>query len=176
MRPKHLAKIRLGFTLVEMVVALAIASMLMAAIAGVLVMSHRQLNLVADSSQTRWQSSVSSIMRRDFLQASHIHVDNDWIWLSGEFSNHGSPTAANSVGYGVAPWMIEGQTALVRVCGTEGQPLVVGPNRLIIERLDDSGTPQPLSAQPTAISKQLRLWVWQADSSSPELIRDLVVH
>jgi prepilin-type N-terminal cleavage/methylation domain-containing protein len=169
-------KCRPGFTLVELVVALAIASMLLTSIAGVLIISHRQLNVVADNSQNRWHALVTSIMRRDFLLASQVHVENDWVWLSGEFLNQGNDATANRVGYGIAPWIIEGQTALVRVCGDEGQPLVIGASRLIVERLDEAGTPQPLSTRPTAISNQLRLWVWQADSQSPVLIRDLMVH
>ncbi len=196
---------RPAFTLVELVTALALASMLLAAIAGVLVYSHRQLNQVNDLSMRRWEASVIRIVRRDIQLASQISISDGWIWLSGEFPVPGSDTYVDRVGYGIAPWIraTGGETAarlsptsenqnersspppvrketvptvLVRVCGREGQPIVVGPSRIVMERLDDNGTPQPLSANPIEIAKQLRMWLWVEDSSEPALVTDLVAH
>ncbi len=196
---------RPAFTLVELVTALALASMLLAAIAGVLVYSHRQLNQVNDLSMRRWEASVVRIVRRDIQLASQISMSDGWIWLSGEFPVPGSDNYVDRVGYGIAPWIRAtgsdsavrasptseklsersssmasrndtAPTVLVRVCGREGQPIVVGPSRIVMERLDDNGMPQPLSANSIEIAKQLRMWLWVEGSSEPALVTDLVAH
>ncbi|MFO0940468.1 MAG: prepilin-type N-terminal cleavage/methylation domain-containing protein [Pirellulales bacterium] len=187
---------RKAFTLVELVAALAMAAVLMAAISGVLIYSHRQLGSVTQQSASNWKQSVERVFRNDVQLASEIYVEDNWVWLVGEFPVPGSDSYADRVGYGVDLWIPEANsnptdqkttpTALIRVCGTSGQPMLVGVNRFVIERLDDSGTPQPISASPTPIARQLRLWIWQQSTSEkstpagltqePTMITDLVAH
>ncbi len=87
----------------------------------------------------------------------------------------GEATIAKRVGYHCEPWIKEGQSALVRSGDGQGALVAVGPRRLLIERLDSTNTPQPLSQSPTPIPSRLRLWIWETDAEEATLVKDFVL-
>ena len=165
-----------GFTLIEMLVALTMSAMLLAAIVGVLRGVNQQLNIALRESKQAANSSAVELFYSDFLNASAISSSGGWIWLDGIFPTFGGEeTIAKRVGYHCVPWIKEGQTALVRLADGKGALVAVGPRRLLVERLDSTNTPQPLSQSATPIPSRLRLWIWETDSEEATFVKDFVL-
>ncbi len=165
-----------GFTLVELLVALTMGAMLLAAIVGVLRSVNQQLNIALRESKETLKSSILELFYNDFLNASAISSSGGWIWLEGVFPTFsGDAVITKRIGYHCVPWIKQGQSALVRLGDGQGELVSVGPRRLLIERLDSTNTPQPLSQAPTPIPSRLRLWLWETDTEEATLVKDFVL-
>lgn len=159
-----------GFTLVELSVALALAGMLMAAIVGVLVQIKRQVAITHAITQTQWHDEVNKLVRRDFLGATSVCVRSGDIWLKGEFCTTSSKGDRTQwIGYGIRPWIVNGQQVLVRYSPGKAEPLVVGPTKILLERLDQVGAHQPVSDQFTPSSPSYIMWIWIDNQVQPAL-------
>lgn len=166
-----------GFTLVELSVALALAGMLMASIVGVLIQVKRQTVLTQALSRSQWKESVESLIRQDFLLASSICIRSGDVWLEGDFCRASSDGERNQlIGYGIRPWFVGGQQVLVRMLPGRIEPLVVGPTRFAVERLDQRGVPQPISDRFVAVSPHYIIWIWDDRQAEPAVTLNLVTH
>jgi prepilin-type N-terminal cleavage/methylation domain-containing protein len=168
-----------GFTLVELTVALALGAMLMVAIVGVLQSVSNQLKHAQRESHGDWRSSAKRVLQADLMFAAQISSADGWLWLDGTFPPQGATSeVTRRVGYGCAPGFQEGQSTLMRVADGRGEPVVFGPKRMLVERLDASGTAQPLSEQQTIAPRRVRIWMWlNTDAEdAPSFIQDLVLH
>ena len=165
----------MAFTLVELVVALGLGALLMTALVGVLKSVDRQLDEVRLKTQSDWSLLTGRLLYRDLLFASRISSVDGWIWLEGTFPGYGATGRIDKVGYRCAESFAAGETALMRWANGRGEPVVLGPRRIQIERLDSSGVPQPLSALPTPISGEVRVWIWM-DGDTPAFTKDFVLH
>ncbi len=165
-----------GFTLIELVVALALGAMLMAALVGVLRSVDRQLSEVKREATQDWQRPVLEVLHRDLMLSSEISSSDGWIWLDGSLPTYRRrPSLARRVGYRCVSWIDDSETVLLRLADDHGEPLAIGPRRVLIERLDGSDTPQPLSAMPAAMPDRVRVWIWDGELDEPMLTRDLVL-
>lgn len=168
---------RRGFTLVEVVVALGLGAMLMVSLVGVLRGVDRQLDIAEAMAMQDWQTSVCRVLQRDLMLASKIGGEDGMIVLEGSFPIYGSASAAPAkrVVYQCVPGLIGDSHCLVRVADDRGEPLGSGLVRILVERVDSSGVAQPLSKIPTAMSGQVRVWIWESDAMAPTLERDFVL-
>lgn len=174
---KHTKSNNHGFTLIELSVALSLAAMLMAAIVGVLIQTQRQTVLTHALTKTHWQESVKKLMRRDFLLAKTVRVSSGDLWLEGDFPEAASSGARSQlVGYGIRPWIFDGQSVLVRLLPDRITPLVVGPSKLVAERLDNRGISQPISDQFVATSSQYVVWIWEDEQPEASVTLHIASH
>lgn len=165
-----------AFTLMEVVLALALGAMLMVALVGVLRSTSRQLQQARPVSQANCDTAFR-VISRDLLLAQTIAVKDGWIDLTGSFPEFGSEdTHARKVAYGIAAAVNGDETVLMRVTEHGGQSIAPQITRIDIERLDSTGTPQPLSSQASSLAGAVRVWLWDADVGRPTLERDVVVH
>ena len=166
-----------GFTLVEVSVALALVSLLMVAIVGILRQSQTQLKTIEAERKEDWIDSAMSRIHSDLLLASTIRASEGAVRLEGEFpalDGHQSPRFTQQLSYHCKPWL-DGGSVLLRQSELGGTPVAIGPRRLMIERLDSSGVPQPLSSQATPIPAAVRVWLWDDLEMTALVQRDLVI-
>lgn len=182
LKPKRLIMLgylcdrRGGFTLVELVVALALGAMLMAALVGILKSVDQQLDVMRLEARDNWTVSVSDVLSNDLLLATRISSSDGWTWLDGTFQDfESSSNTVRRVGYRCVAGVMEQQSVLVRWADGRVDPLVFGPRRLLVERLDATGTPQPLSSFSVSISPIVRVWITMEDGVSV-FTRDFVLH
>ena len=164
-----------AFTLVELVVALALGAMLMTALVGILRSVSGQLKLAQTWATREWETSAVELLHRDLMLSARISHKDGWIWLDGEFPDFQRPEGREQrVGYSCVPWMNE-TSAMIRLGAGSADLVAVGPRRILLERLDQTNTPQPLSEAATVTPERLRLWIWSNDSSEPSLVRDIAL-
>lgn len=175
MKRKHLRSASMGFTLIELVLAIALGALLMAAMVGVLKGATQQLRIAQQRTRQSWHTATLEQMHRDMLLASRIHSSDGWVWLEGEFNEFsGQRDKSKRVGYQCVPW-IDGRGALVRNSDQATELLAIGPRRMVIERLDANNMPQPLSAVATPMPERVRVWIWTDDAINAEVLRDIVL-
>lgn len=167
--------VRVGLTLVELLVAITLAASLMVAITSLLKSLRRPLLYAERSAAPLWPERLASMLRQDLLAASGVHRQGDTVWITGNLSSSLFPDGGTSlVGYGCYP-VTSSRWALVRI-ESEGFELVaLGPRRLVIERIDDLGIPQPLPPAAGPIPNRLRMWIYGRDPRAPEVIRDIAL-
>jgi len=171
-RPKR----RIGMTLVELVTAIALAAMLMAAMTGVL----RGIALQTRAAQTKtsplWPSRFQSILRRDVLSADAIWMNDGHIHLRCDAPLYQAKTGRRSQREVVyhCKKLDTSTHVLYRSDGNGNAAIAIGPKRIQVERLDSQGNPQPLPPTPGPVPAALRVWVWQ-EEESPLFVHDMVV-
>ncbi|MEZ6137056.1 MAG: prepilin-type N-terminal cleavage/methylation domain-containing protein [Pirellulaceae bacterium] len=168
-----------GFTLVELTVALALGAMLMVAIVGILQSMSRELEFAKHEADQDWQSSVKRLLHQDLLCASQISTAGGWYWLDGSFTAADSKSGTlRKVGYRCVPGILDGESVLMRVADRHGEPVLFGPTKMHIERVDSRGVAQPLSAQPTAVPRYVRVWIWMPDDedTAASFQHDFLLH
>ncbi len=163
-----LAPLRAGFTLVELMVAIALSAMLLGALTGVLQGVARQAKIAAKYDEPIWPSRFAEIFRRDLMAAEAIWWEEETVWMRTD-----SP-GLRTIGYRCRQ-LRDHPSTLERVERGRTHTLALGPTRLVVERLDAAGSPQPLPPAPGPMPLQVRVWIWQDDEQAPFLIRDLVI-
>ncbi|MEM8736453.1 MAG: prepilin-type N-terminal cleavage/methylation domain-containing protein [Planctomycetota bacterium] len=157
---------RRGMTLVEISVALALMSMLMVAIVGVLRQVDRQLKVLDSGQPVNLDWPIFRIVERDLMVASSIALKENALLLRGSFEVAGRRETTDQLQYRIVPW-IDNQTALVRQAGQRAELVSIGVELFVAERLDSSFVPQPLSPTWTNIARGYRLLLWRDGASEP---------
>ena len=163
--------------MIELLVAITLAVMLMSAMTGLLRSLQHPLRKAEQIDTPLWPAGLEASIRRDLQTATSVHRQGDIIWLTGAFaSNAGTPTNASSsyVGYACIP-LSDQHPGLVRLDPDGVELIALGPRRLVLERIDDLGIPQPLPPVAGPIPRQLRLWVYGVDAQTPLIVRDIVL-
>ena len=176
-RPSTWPQVRVGLTMVELLVAITLAVMLMSAMTGLLRSLQQPLRIAEQLDTPLWPAGLEASIRRDLQTATSVHRQGEIIWLTGTLaSNAGTPTKASSsyIGYTCIP-ISEQHPGLVRLDASGAELIALGPRRLVLERIDDSGAPQPLPPIAGPIPRQLRLWVYGVDAQTPLIVRDIVL-
>ena len=167
-------------TLVELMVAVVLSAMLLGALVGVLSSVAKQSKLADTYDQPLWPAEFMSLLRRDLLAADAIWSDAGVIWIRTDAPTYAVQSGAKGtsgmrrIGYRCSPTH-ESRSLLIRSDKGQAAVLAIGPTQLTLERLDDSGSPQPLPPSPGPMPEQVRIWVWQGTSEGPIIVRDLVL-
>lgn len=164
-----------GLTMVELLVALALAALLMAAMTSLLQSLRLPLQHAERTARPAWPGRLAAQIRQDLLAASGVHAQNETVWITGQLRSASRPGASTSfVGYACMP--IERENwALVRIDKDGFEVFAYGPSRLLVERIDDLGVPQPLPPTIGPVPNRVRLWVFGAGANQPEVVRDIVL-
>jgi hypothetical protein len=167
---------RRGVTLIELVAATALASLMMVAMVGVLQAVSQQTSLAQRQRHVRWPSRFEELLRRDLLAAERLHASDGFVWLTGELANYRDPDACEfrSVGYGCIA--TGDRAALIRLDGDFRDFVAIGPRRIVLERLDSTGDPQPLPQSPGPVPRHVRIWLWEAPNEEPTYSSDIVLY
>ena len=170
---------RRGMTLVELMVAIALSAMLLGVLVGVLSGIAKQSKLVSKYDQPVWPAEFLSLLRRDLTAADAIWSDKGTIWIRTDApayaaNNANAKKGMRRIGYGCGT-LRDGQAILTRTDVDRQSVLALGPKRIILERLDDLGSPQPLPSAPGPMPEQVRVWIWNDTGNSPVVLRDLVL-
>lgn len=165
---------RHGMTLVELVIAIALSAMLLTALVGVLKGVSRQSNLAESLDRPSWPATFLDLLRRDLRAAEAIWAEEGVIWIETDAPKYGAGEGVRTVGFACIE-IDSGQRLLTRHDEGTSRALAIGPSRLIIERVDRSGSTHPLPPAPGPVPPQLRVWLWQGDHSEPVLLRDVVI-
>lgn len=165
----------MGLTLVELVIALFLASLLMVGLLGVLKGVERQRQIVERIPDDLWRGRVQEILERDLLAAEKIGWSVDRLVLEGTLPTYepGLASSHRNVEYGIAG-LHGAHPVLYRRDRGELQWIALGPRRILAERIDRAGIPQPLPAQPGPLPQRLRVWIWVDLESPPVLQFDIM--
>jgi len=171
---------RSGLTLIELVLALALSSMLMAAMVGVLRSTSIQAVAVDSMQLERWPVRFVDRLRRDLQSADSLWSTGGEVIIRCEPPSYAAaqPSAIKpgnrTVRYRCIEFAESGP-ALLRI--DTGRPCVLGlgPRKMVVERVDRLGNPQPLPNAPGPLPPQVRCWVWGDDDSEPILSIDVVL-
>lgn len=180
-REKQAAKcVRKAMTLVELMVAVALSALLLSALVGVLRGVDVQSKMAVKLDRPVWPSRVIDLVRRDLIAATAIWAESNTVWIRTDapsYKVHGlgdrESAGTRRVGYRcrVLPG---GDPVLERVDAGRSSVLAIAPTRIIVERLDSVGAPQPLPLQPGPVPQQVRVWIYETDSNSPTIVKDVV--
>lgn len=165
----------IGLTLVELVVALFLASLLMVGLLGVLKGIERQRQIVEQVPDELWQIRVQELLERDLRAASSVGWSAGRLTLEGTLPSYelGSPSTERSVEYGISDFG-EGDSLLYRRDRGELQWIAIGPRRLVAERIDPLGMPQPLPVRPGPVPQRMHVWLWNELEGPPILHFDVM--
>ena len=175
---------RAGMTLVELMVAIALSAMLLVSLVGVLSGIAKQGKVVDKLDQPVWPARFAKLVRRDLLAAESVWQSNGIVWMRTDapvYESYRSTSRTNSSDVGVrrigyqCVVSSDSPAILYRRDQERRCAMAIGPTRIVLERLDDQGTPQPLPSSPGPVPDQVRVWVWNDPAVSPVLVRDLVV-
>jgi prepilin-type N-terminal cleavage/methylation domain-containing protein len=172
---------RCGFTLVELVVALTLASLLLTALTGVLKSLAVQAKKSIDSRSIDTSYAIEAIVWHDLSQARGVALTNGILWMlipgppptsshaydAQQLKSGAGTSKAHIIAYRLVP--AEGVSfTLVRqaylgsqVSGTPifEQTMAWNVEKTAFERIDDNGQPQPLPKQlgptPAAIAYRI---------------------
>lgn len=145
-----------GFSLFELSVALAVGTMLMIALVGVLRSSHLQLRVAEEQMAKTEIDEVRQLIEFDLTFASQISERDGRIWIEGDFRSFESRRPSRLIAYACEPW-INGDSALVRTKDSRTDLAAIGFAQLNVERVDTAGVGQPLSPDWSALPKRLRV-------------------
>jgi prepilin-type N-terminal cleavage/methylation domain-containing protein len=161
--------VRRGFTLVELVVALTLASLLLTALTGVLKSLAMQAKRSTESRATDISYAIEAIVWHDLSQARSVALTNGVLWMlipgpppissqsyDSQYLRSGAGTSkAHIIAYRLVP--AEGVGfSLVRQAyiGSQmngvpifEQTIAWNVEKTAFERIDDNGDPQPLPKQ-----------------------------
>lgn len=173
---------RPGMTLIELMVAVALSAMLLAALLGVLSGITKQCKLAETYDKPVWPARFVALLRRDLIAAERIWTSKNTIWFETDapaylpYTKDGDTSTGGirRIGYRCRS-IPNKEGVLMRQDGDHSEAIAIGPDRIVVERLDSDGVPQPLPPMPGPVPSQVRVWVWEADKTSPSLVRDLVI-
>jgi hypothetical protein len=172
----HSVKTRCAMTLIELALALTLAAMLLVALVGVLRSVATQLT-VADQHRTeRWPTQLVDLLYRDLLVAESISARDGMIWIEGVLPTYEQQVSDKEriVGYGCVS-IYKDSSALVRMDGQTRGYIAIGPRRLVVERIDGDGYPQPLPMDAGPVPRRVRIWVFRDDLDNTVFVRDLLL-
>ncbi|MEM6473734.1 MAG: prepilin-type N-terminal cleavage/methylation domain-containing protein [Planctomycetota bacterium] len=153
--------IRRGMTLVELLLAVALSAMLLAALVGLLRGTSNQTKLAKQFDQPVWQTRLPDLIRADLKAADSIwSVDQTVVMRSSPPQYHGDRTGLRTIAYECVE-LESGFCCLLRSDQDSSDVLAVGPTKITIERVDRDGFPQPLPSNPGPVNRQFRAWVFQ---------------
>ena len=160
--------------MVEMAVTLVLAAAIMAALVGVLKTASNELESLQKIDRVEPLRAVVDALERDLMRASSISRDLNWYHLDGVFVEHDGQVARR-VSYGIGSGFLDGQTVIQRSSRGWTEALHYDVGRLLIERVDSAGNPQPITERQVASPAHVRVWIWFQGESQAALVRDVVV-
>jgi hypothetical protein len=165
-----------GFTLVEVVLALTLSSLLLASLLGVVRILSRELAYSQKLTNDLWKTNLLRLLRRDLMCTSHVRVEsNGWIQFQGEYLDFADGAKKKSVSYRCVPdW--NGGMVLIRMIDSRAEPVAANVERFAMERIDDLNLPQPLSLEFARVPERLRIWLWSTGDDSPSIVEDFVLY
>lgn len=165
---------RAGFTLIELTVALALAALLFAALVGVARVAQQQAQLVERRLQPRWKQATLQLLYRDLLSAQRVWSRPGELSMRGNFIQPlSSGEEASTVTYRLQNLGERG--LLVRVADDVAECVALDLRRVVVERIDSAGDPQPLPSSPGPVPARVRVWLWTGDLESSPMMQDLVI-
>lgn len=170
------ARQRNALTLVELVLATALAAMLAAALLGVLSTVGKVGSMVDSGSHANWNAQFLELLYRDLIVADTVWAEGRSFMLGGRFDSYTDEMkTVQIVAYGVT--VVDGSFSLVSRREDHGVSgyFSASATRIVIERLDSDGFPQPLPSAPGPVPDRVRVWVWNEVDSPPVFVRDLVI-
>lgn len=171
---------RRGLTLIELLLAIALSALLMAAVTGVVQGISRQSRLAEDLERPVWPAEVVDLVRTDLLAASSLWMNEDTLWIRSDPPAYQSPrlaevsTGVREIGYRCSQ-TDGGYQVLRRLDGVDRRTLALGVQKILLERLDREGIPQPIPRSPGPVPTQVRLWIWTSERPSEPLVRDVLL-
>lgn len=165
-----------ALTLVELVLATALAAMLMAALLGIMTTVSNMAAAVESESDTDWHAQFLELLFRDLIVADTAWVEGRSLMLGGRFESYTDEMKiVHTVAYGVTS--VDSSLSLVSRREDRGALgyFATNAHRVVIERLDSDGFPQPLPSEPGPVPDRVRVWMWGELESFPVLVRDLVI-
>lgn len=150
---------RTGMTLFELMLALALSTLLLAGLVGVLSGVSKQAKVSESFEQPAWPSRTADILRNDLLAAESLWRQGETVWMLTDAPPYqGIENPSRRVGYACQA-ISDDQHALVRIAGTHTALLGLGPTEFVLERIDGNGIAQPLPHQPGPVPASARLLV-----------------
>ncbi len=166
---------RPAMTLVELMLAVALSAMLLSALIGVLGGVSKHVRSADSLDTAQWPARVTELIRNDLIAAEAIWVQGDTVWLRTSPPNYGfGEVGTRSIGYRCGE-ITDERFALLRIDGSRSDVLAIGPTSFVLERLDESGVPQPLPGIPGPVPVQIRFWVVGERPDDPVFVSDVVV-
>jgi prepilin-type N-terminal cleavage/methylation domain-containing protein len=167
---------RRGLTLIELLVALAMASLLMAATIGVLRGVSIQVHRANPSTHVGWEFVLAELLRRDLAVAEKACYRDGILWLEGEFEPIGFDTRQEIRRVGYACHALGAVSLLARSTENSRGDIAVGPSRILVERIDSAGVCQPLSGIPGPAPSHIRVWVRNNGETHDEVMFDVIAY
>lgn len=167
---------RRGVTLIELLVAITLAAGLLVAMLGVLRAVKQPIRRAqqVDLASNAWQQGLRKWLLKDLQQASSIHQSGGTIWMHGNFESACDPISGTDVvGYTCMP--MGSSSALTRIEANGIELFALGMQRIVVERVDESGTPQPLPPMAGPVPDRLRVWI-RGNQSDVLFAFDVVAH
>ncbi|WP_218933569.1 hypothetical protein [Rubripirellula lacrimiformis] len=168
-------------TLIELMVAAALSALLLVALIGVLRGLSMQMRLANRMDQPVWPSRFVQFLRRDLLAADAVWERSGIVWIRTDapaYSSAGNTpsdiTGIRDIGYRCG-MLQNGRRVLERIDSDRVDVLAFEPSRIVVERLDSQGNPQPLPPSPGPVPAQVRVWVWENSAGPPKVLKDLVI-
>lgn len=169
--------IRAGVTLIEIVAALLLASLLFAALIGVARNVSNYVSAAEQRFRSDWHNAFIDILQRDLMASESLWAVDGSIFMAGALPVYASSNQVTNRTIAFCCVSYGGEFGSVLVRYDRGLPghIAAGPVKLKVERLDDDGYPQPLPHAPGPIPKRVRIWIWESLDGQPVLQRDLVI-
>lgn len=162
-------------TIIELMVSIALSAILVSALVGVLRGVKQQAELANKYDNPVWPARSLELFRRDLLAASSIWLEDETIWMQTDAPSYESGNAGlRRVGYGIQP-LRNAPPLLERIDENASATLAIGPSRIVVERIDSEGQPQPLPAFPGPVPNQVRVWIFGENADEVYVVQDLVV-
>lgn len=166
---------RCGTTLLEIVVALSLASMLLVALSGVLAGLVRQRRQAEVVDSREWIHALDKIFWNDLAQARSVALDEGVLWMVVPNSQDGIGTGDRAIAYrlNVAG---KGQLSLVRAVYRQAiaqselieyKTLAWNVRQASFERIDDSGRDQPFPKTLGPPPRGFRYRIWLSKVTEP---------
>jgi prepilin-type N-terminal cleavage/methylation domain-containing protein len=162
-----------GITLLEVMVALALGSLLLVALSGVLSGMNRLRNRLAAVRSDEWVYALDRVIWNDLAQARQVGLDQGVLTLLVPNTDQrlGNPALRDaSIPYVPVSYMVEtqpnGSRALVRR-SLEQRVLVWDVTQASFERIDDQGVDQPLPQSLGPAPRGFHYRIWLAGDSQP---------
>ncbi|QDV42562.1 hypothetical protein Enr13x_24100 [Stieleria neptunia] len=169
-------RFKYGMTLIELMVAIALSAMLMAAIVGILGGVSKQAKIAVDGEPAIWAEQTIALMRTDLLAANAVWKSEDAVWLFTDAPSYESENIGiRNICYRTRKLRDE-TPILERTDSTFRSVLALDVREIRVERLDRFGVPQPLPSAPGPVPNQVRVWVrCDGQAGRATVIRDLVL-
>ncbi len=179
-RAIHRSCRRSGMTLIELMVSAALSAILLVALMGVLRGMTTQVRLADRINQPVWPSRFVKLLQRDLLAADAVWEQSGTVWIQtdaplypvGQSVNESS--GSRTVGYRCTTFPGD-RNVLERIDSERIYVLAFGPTRMVVERLDSHGQPQPLPPSQGPVPGQVRVWVWNDVTERAVILKDLVI-